>query len=805
MAFPMNFKPFFFIRFFAFLAVASISWSGNFKTCTTLSAFAQEANDEFQTDKIGIIGNMLNQDGYLQLNDDEKEEILETLRKAEVNLLEREKQKISEYQKDNHISAWNELCHSYSIIGLWELAVKACERSFNLAVENLPRHNSEKAPIWEPSELSSSSWRLADAYIAVQDNNKAVQHINRYIEIAGKFSWSLPAEVLARAYFNAGKYEEAVKYYRQVLESDIPQNSNNNEPRIPKGKTELGLSLVKNGNLPEAEQELMAALESVEKHRNALYTSQTLFSSQMQNIESSDFGPNESDDGYYQLYTSIQELRVKQGKHEEALEFAERGRTNALSQRLSKANTPPKITITQMRAIAKEQKATLVEYSHIYAPDYGSTHRYRLFIWVVQPNGQIHFRQVDPNSFTKQIINTPSKSIISLLFVTTGIGLALFLLFVKRRKNIALLVMIISLIGSYSHTFVASGQKEQPSTTNVIDAPSTLVKDTLIAIKGEAQGNISKFQTQRTCKNREACLRQLNQLLIEPIKDLLPRNSEEQVIFIPDLTLLQVPFAALQDSEGKYLIEKHTILTTPSIRILHLLNQHQRNRQNFNLATKALVVGNPVIPPKVKINVDVPDVPDRYVTFANLPSAETEAKAVAQLLNTKAIIGEEATESLVVREIPQAKIIHLATHGDLRIGVFHDTGALLLTSLNKNKQSDISINPDDGLLNPDEIYRLNLSAELVVMSACETGLGIETTDGVIGLVRPFLAGGVPTVIASLWTIPDAPTSELMVDFYKNLQANPDKAQALRQAMLTTMKKHPKPFNWAAFTLVGEAK
>jgi CHAT domain-containing protein len=100
---------------------------------------------------------------------------------------------------------------------------------------------------------------------------------------------------------------------------------------------------------------------------------------------------------------------------------------------------------------------------------------------------------------------------------------------------------------------------------------------------------------------------------------------------------------------------------------------------------------------------------------------------------------------------------------------------------------------------------LKLQAELVVLSACDSGRGRVTGDGVIGLSRSLISAGVPSVIVSLWAVPDGPTSELMIAFYETLQQNPDKAQALRQAMLTTLKKHPDPTAWAAFTLIGKAQ
>nr|WP_309143424.1 CHAT domain-containing protein [Nostoc favosum] len=94
------------------------------------------------------------------------------------------------------------------------------------------------------------------------------------------------------------------------------------------------------------------------------------------------------------------------------------------------------------------------------------------------------------------------------------------------------------------------------------------------------------------------------------------------------------------------------------------------------------------------------------------------------------------------------------------------------------------------------------NTELVVLSACDTGRGKISGDGVIGLSRSFISAGVPSAIVSLWSIPDAPTALLMREFYQQLPAN-DKASALRLAMLATMKKNPDPKHWAAFTLIGE--
>ena len=187
---------------------------------------------------------------------------------------------------------------------------------------------------------------------------------------------------------------------------------------------------------------------------------------------------------------------------------------------------------------------------------------------------------------------------------------------------------------------------------------------------------------------------------------------------------------------------------------------------------------------------------DRPQKLPSLPGSETEAKTIAQLLNAKAILGNDATKITILPLLPKAKIIHLATHGLLDdfqgVGI---PGALALAPSGN----------DNGLLTASEILDLKLTAELVVLSACDTGQGKLTSDGVIGLSRSLITAGVPSVIVSLWSVPDAPTSILMTEFYQNWQKTSDKAQALRQAMLTTMKNYPEPKNWAAFTLIGEAE
>jgi len=183
-----------------------------------------------------------------------------------------------------------------------------------------------------------------------------------------------------------------------------------------------------------------------------------------------------------------------------------------------------------------------------------------------------------------------------------------------------------------------------------------------------------------------------------------------------------------------------------------------------------------------------------------LPGAEREANRVSDFLKTKAWTGTQATKATIVPKLSQSRIIHLATHGFLDdLKGLGTPGAIALAP-------DGTGEPNDGLLTANEILDLKLNAELVVLSACDTGGGKITSDSVIGLSRSLIIAGASSVIVSLWSVPDASTADLMTEFYKNWKERKlDKAQALRQAMLTIMKRpNAQPKDWAAFTLIGES-
>jgi CHAT domain-containing protein len=135
--------------------------------------------------------------------------------------------------------------------------------------------------------------------------------------------------------------------------------------------------------------------------------------------------------------------------------------------------------------------------------------------------------------------------------------------------------------------------------------------------------------------------------------------------------------------------------------------------------------------------------------------------------------------------------IHFATHGKFRADSPLDSGLYLAKDA-----------ANDGVLRVAELYAMELDADLVTLSACETALGsIGSGDDVVGLTRGFLYAGTRSIVSSLWSVDDKATAELMRAFYGSLAAD-GKRQALRQAQLKTRESFPHPFFWAAFQLVG---
>jgi CHAT domain-containing protein/Tfp pilus assembly protein PilF len=262
---------------------------------------------------------------------------------------------------------------------------------------------------------------------------------------------------------------------------------------------------------------------------------------------------------------------------------------------------------------------------------------------------------------------------------------------------------------------------------------------------------------------------ELYRVLIEPA---LPHIRGKELLIIPHDMLHYLPYQALLSPQGRYLIQDYSIYYLSSASLM----QFTREKKKAG-GEKALVMGNPSLGD------------DAY----NLRFAEREAKEVARAYpKSDVYVKADATKSRAVSLSPNYDILHFAVHGELRQDDPLNSGLLLAGD-----------GKDDGRLRVGEIFSLNLKADTVVLSACESGLGkISSGDEIVGLTRSFIYAGTPSIITTLWKVNDRTSYELVREFYSNLRSM-KKSEALRQAQLATMKEFPPPFFWAAYGLTGE--
>lgn len=633
------------------------------------------------------------------------------------------------------------LGNAHQALGQHAQAVEQSEQALQI-VKTLGKANGSSAALRQSEayaliNLGSAYWALGQYAKAIDYSEQSLQLTRELGEAYGTSEALRQGEAcslinLASAYGGLKDYPKAIEYSKRSLQ--LTQSANNRRGEAL-ALNNLGYALYGSGQPSEAETYLRQSIKVFESLRPTLLDAEKL--SLFETLTNP--------------YSTLQQVLVAQGKSTEALEIAERGRARALVDGLAQrqGDRAAPITLAEIQQVAREQKATLVEYAML-TPE-------QLYIWVVSPIGKIAFRSVDLSGLP------------------------------------ASLGQLVSAVGP------------------------RLAKDT---------------------SSSADSLGQLYQVLIAPIQDLLPADPAEQVVVLPHGSLFLVPFAALQAPDGSYLIEHHTLRMAPSIQVLQLTYQ-----QHPQAVKTALVVGNPT---------------------NDLPAAEKEAKIIARLFNTRPLLGRRATKAKVVKQMPQANLIHLATHAAPN-ELDETYGGLVVFA-----------DPVKGFSNltTHDISKMQLQAELVVLSGCSTGVSdMINSDGVVGLARSLMTAGVPSVLMSLWPVADASTADLMQAFYQHWRpatpyrvnvmglftalglfsvglslVNPlrrlnspvfghcnhrfaaitmltvvlvlaiglrwptqptaptlDKAQALRQAILTTLQTHPDPQDWAAFTLLGQAK
>jgi CHAT domain-containing protein len=283
----------------------------------------------------------------------------------------------------------------------------------------------------------------------------------------------------------------------------------------------------------------------------------------------------------------------------------------------------------------------------------------------------------------------------------------------------------------------------------------------------------------------------LGALLLAPFRETLGRGIKSLIV-IPDGPLHYLPFETLIDAgrSSRFLVEDFDVRYGASASCLINLKDRPAPER---YAMDFLGLANPFPTRAFGLSVD------EDLSFPALPDSLKEIRDIRGHFDpakTTVLLGHDAQDR-AFKSLPLAdyRIIHLAAHGFFDDRNWWRSSLILLPDPQRS---------EDGFLQPDDVYGLHLAPELLVLSACETGIGrLEKGEGVNGLSYAFFYAGARSILLSLWSVPDRTTSAFMVSFYDYWMAGRPKSEALRLAKIKALRSNGgNPFYWAAFVLLG---
>jgi len=308
-----------------------------------------------------------------------------------------------------------------------------------------------------------------------------------------------------------------------------------------------------------------------------------------------------------------------------------------------------------------------------------------------------------------------------------------------------------------------------------VDRQSVAVTSIPIGRRGVAQ-QVQAFRDLIAARDRQADLERTAHALyarfVQPgLKDRQPR----ELLLVPHDALHYLPFQALMSGSNRYLLQDVPLYYYTSASLMQFTRaKAQAGPSSF------FALGNP----------------DFHNITLSLRYAQREALGINALFPGSTLAtGPAATKTAVRDALANHNILHFATHADFDEA--DPLGSALLLAGPPGSENRLEV---------QEVFGLDLHASLVVLSACDTGLGkLSRADELTGMLRAFIYAGTPSVITTLWQVNDRAAYELMQEFYQHLKAERNKAEALRQAQLAIMQKYPQPYYWAAYQLTGEPR
>ncbi|WP_392482354.1 CHAT domain-containing protein [Nostoc sp. C110] len=643
-----------------------------------------------------------------------------------------------------------------------------------------------------PTALSN----IGTVYLELAEQQKALSYFSQalilYRQAGDKGGIATALNNIGKAYSNLGEHQKALDYYSQSL---LLYQQTGNKAR--EARTLYNIAFVQHdaGNFQSALTQIERVIKIVEDLRIKI-DSQELRTSYFATVQN-----------YYEFYVDLlmqlHKQQPSQGYDALALQASERARARSLLELLAEANADirqgvePKLlaqehklqqqldvlekrriqvlggkhTEAQVQALEEDTEVLLEQYKQVQAKIRATSPRYAA-LTQPQPLSLVQIQQ--------QVLDENT------LLLEYSLGEKRSYLWAVTNKSIT----------SY----------ELPK-------------------RADIEATVQKFRQEITTPylKHSPSLYVLSQQILAPVAQQL---QKKRLAIASDGALQYVPFAVLTTGSSRNyepLLLNHEIITLPSASTLAILRSEHKGRKS---APKTLVVlADPIFNsdderlqkkaqvsrlPAPESNLDnlalTRSAQDSDISFERLRFTRQEAEQILSLVpisDRKQAFDFNASRTTASSEnLSQYRIIHFATHGILNSKHPELSGVVL--SLFDDKGI-----PQNGFLRLHDIFNLNLQAELVVLSACKTGLGEEVKgEGLVGLTRGFMYAGSPRVVVSLWSVDDQATSELMKVFYKKmLQEGLKPAAALRTAQIEIWRtqKYAAPYYWAPFTLQGEWK
>ncbi|NEQ70120.1 MAG: CHAT domain-containing protein, partial [Symploca sp. SIO2D2] len=344
--------------------------------------------------------------------------------------------------------------------------------------------------------------------------------------------------------------------------------------------------------------------------------------------------------------------------------------------------------------------------------------------------------------------------------------------------------------------------------------------------KAIKQFRVALGSPKTTQKQYQESARNLDKLVMEPVRKLL--GDSKHLLLAPQAALNLIPFEALVDEEQRFLVENYAFTYLTSGRDLLKLTNSDPSKE------PSLIIANPnfEVPAEIasldneeaggeKIerltsNIDNRSIDISQIPSPSLPGTKEEAEEIGKRLEVTPLMNRQATEA-AIKNSNSPKILHIATHGfflssynsELEEQTYQDNPLLLSGLVLAGFRKEQSGSNEDGILTAQEVSALDLvGTKLVVLSACDTGLGkLDAGEGLYSLRRALVIAGAESQLISLWKVEDNATKELMIAYYDKLLANQGRSEALRQTQLEMLnsEEYAHPYYWAAFIPSGNWK